>query len=178
MGSPYRIQVRIGSHEFVAEGDESSVRADYQRFLTQIGQTTIAAPTILTDIPERPVRHTAMMAQADLRLSPYEIEQLYAVEGEAVFLKVKLRTLERGPDGLLLLVLGFHQVLGKVEVEAGVLKKCGWKSPIGTQGLRLDRLMLKRAKYLDKEGISRGTSYALNVLGWRYAVELARQTLK
>jgi len=170
--NPYRIQVKIGAHEFQAEGSEDSVRADYRDFLQSIqtkqGEFEASNQTASTGA-------VAAGAAADLTIN--ELNALFKTEGDMLSLVHIPNTPQRVADGLLLTLLGFEAQMHQREVSAGTLIESARETGLGSMD-RIDRVVAPHREYLNVGGSRRGTRYSLNNRGRTYAIGVARGLLQ
>jgi hypothetical protein len=166
---PHRVKVRLGIHEFEAEGTEESVNKQYEMFL-QTAQL----------VPAAPIKGTNGRAASDPAdpADPEELDALwnraYRYENDIVSLHVLPQTDAANADAIVVILYGFR-VLQKLDtVSSTTLMEAAKQS-----GLRIDRIdrALPAAynAFVIKGGNGRGSRYSLNNRGLARAQELLEQ---
>jgi len=171
----YKLQFRIGPHEFSAEGPVDDVRQDFALWKRMI-----------EDVPALGVVDTAARPDAvgvykanDIALPQLPIEKLYVVDSKrgSVTLRILPRSADRNADALILLLLGYRIALNLEEVAVTVLR-----SSLRQSGCTVDRVDSVTAKnvrngILNKGGRGKGGKYSLTNSGMDKATTMARAML-
>ncbi len=189
MTRPYKLSIRIGASSFDGEGDEESVRADYQKFLDKLsGHQRGTFFDGMTAWLENEERKPKTSSESDMLASLYASEKaLTVLEAKMLFevgtmdQSVSLKNYHAiiklpAPDAILLLLLGHKIMLSDDEISASELTNAAHASGYAFE--RLDRVLAPyKDKYVGVLGETRGTKYALNIRGQARATWLARRVL-
>ena len=158
----YRLQIKIGSAEFNAEGPEKQVKEDYDKFLAAVSasQNRVLAP-----------KNSPSGNQHNSIVDSALVERAFKVDGDALSLRLL------PPDGpnriaeaVVLLLYGFRTVQGVQDVP--VTKLNAGLRVSGLKVLRLDRFMGAFGQYVMKGGSRSGGRYNLNNQGVAQAENL------
>jgi len=164
-----KIHVKIGDHEFTAEGDEPTVQVWYKDFLDRLK----SAPVKRQDSPEQPSQsRTDDTQEAALRERVFKDEK-----GSVLSLKALPKGDKGSADALLLLLYGHLVQRGEDGITAIQLKRSADKS--GVTFARVERVF-KLAGYeglISQSGKKAGSRYALKNPGITKAKELLRTVL-
>ncbi len=161
----YKLKIKVGEHEFEAEGPIDVVQAQFVAFKELIA----SAPT---QRPEALAADRENLATGELPHLP--LERILKVEGRMVSLTAKCDTVE---EAVLLILLGQKESRNNQEVTGAEvmdgLKQSGYKLP------RVDRIMDKLAAEgsLISVGIHRGRRYRLSNSGLTQALGIAREVI-
>lgn len=169
----YRLKVKIGSHEFDAEGSPKDVKAQFEEWKKLI-VTTSLSPSALPDVGKAfPAQATGTQSSEGLQ-APWGIFNIDS--------KRKLVTLlahptgeSRDADAALLVLYGYKQTLGQDEVPVTKLKES-----LEVSGLRPDRIdrtlsIHVKAGFILKTGRAKGGRYRLTNTGYSHADAMARK---
>lgn len=154
MPDTYRLKIKIGNHEFEAEGDPQVVHEQFQIFKELVGNAPpdIQSPT--ANSPFRPSLHPSLMPATDpmppLPMTPPEtpavteipLEKIMRQEDRVVSLTVRAANAE---DAILLLLLGQKMLRGNDAVKGNEVMS-GISSTGGLSIQRSDRLLEKLAR--------------------------------
>lgn len=172
--TPYRLKVRLGAHEFEAEGPETAVKEQFSLFLEAVNSAPEpkAANGTTKQIADEVVDSGRDRADNG---SASEIDGLwnraYKIDGDQISLNVLPQTKAQSADSLMLIVYGFQKLLRQESVKATDVTESAKQS-----GLRIDRLDRslpnEYSQFIIKGGSGKGTRYRLNNRGLTYAQEM------
>jgi hypothetical protein len=184
----YRLRVRIGAHQFSAEGDKEQVDRWYTEFLAAVA--SVPAESRVNTIPSVAPLETAtstVSARSGFLLSPMplaaptlngnestEFEAIYSRDDEMISLSVQPHGENATAEAALLILYGYKifrnedQLSGYQLVNA--LKKTGFDVPRVDRVL--DRLCGAEGQVI-KTGVRRGTKYRLSNRGLNRAKQVA-----
>ena len=172
----YKLQFRVGPHEFSAEGAVEDVRQDFALWKRMI-----------EDFPTESLPSNSIELQPATVSSPTngglpskdEIEKLYIVDEKrkTVTLRILPRSEDRKADALLLLLLGYWVNLSADEVPVTILRPSLRQS--GCSVDRVDAIAEKNVRngILNKGGRGKGGKYSLTKSGVARAKALASEIL-
>ncbi len=190
----FKLRVKIGQHEFEAEGPEESVKAQFQAWkdLLESAPTAVRAPAAsaadpstrsavhTTDAHLVPPQTEGPSRSAGNGLSDEDLGHVFQEDKEKqlVTLRVLPTGEDRHSDGLLLLLYGFRQIRQQHEVKVTSLKAALQSS--GSAPDRIDRAAVPyiRAGYLMKSGSGKGGKYRLTNKGVAKAEGLAEDLVQ
>jgi hypothetical protein len=172
----YKLQLRIGPHEFCAEGPVNDVRQDFDMWKRMIqdfpNQTTVSP----VDMPQ--TQNTPTWVQDGLPIRS-EVERLYLADEKRgiVSLRILPRSEERNAEALLLVLLGYRVMLGAEEVAVTSLRPALKQS--GCSVDRVDSIAEKNVRrgILNKGGRGKGGKYSLTNSGIERARGIATELL-
>ncbi len=167
----YKIQTKIGSAEFSAEGAEESVRADYDRFLRVLEARPAASDFRQANGSSEQGAESAGDLDQSLLQAVFKTDQ----EHGWVSLKVlpPADSSNRAADAAVILMYGFHKVLD--QSEAPVTKLLGGLRESGISIDRFDRVIAAHSGLILKGGQKIGAKYRLNNQGMIQAATMIRQ---
>lgn len=165
--STYRLRVKIGSHEFEAEGDEDTVLQQFEEFKKLIERSSVAP----VEKPSEPEAGASAAETGLHRLFDYDEKD------NLISLRVSPRGEDRIPDTILLLLLGYREVAGDEEVLVTHLKPAMQRS--GLKVTRVDRMTRSLVDHVlvIKTGVGKGGKYRLSSPGLAKAKKIARKHL-
>lgn len=176
MPEPYRLKIKVGQHEFEAEGDPQVVHEQFQAFKELI----TAAPLQIAPQPQsEPMRDVPMALPAPL---PHdgppailEYDKIMRLDDRVVSLTVRPANAE---DAVLLLLLGQKFYRGNDSVTGAEIIG-GLSTTGGLSVLRADRLLEKLARDGDVIifGERRSKRYRLTNTGQNKARRLAAEAI-
>jgi hypothetical protein len=161
-----RLRVKIGVHEFEAEGPPDVVAEQFQAWRELIAEQPSTRPDQQLDAGGDPDRHRDTSTVGELpSIFSYDRKR------ELLSLSVHPRGNRRHADAALLLVYGY-KLLGRDEVIVGTLKEA-----LAVSGLKVDRVDRIIVPYVTanlvlKGGSGKGGKYRLTNLGIDRAKEL------
>lgn len=171
------MKVRIGDHEFEAEGSAEVVAKQFDAWKELI-QALPAAPALASPPPELPPAPPAPPLPP-LDRSPLTndgIETAYRREGPVVTLSLVPEGATREPDAGLLVLLGHRTLLNEQEITGTRLMQGLSRSGISVA--RADRLFGDyMPQYVLKSGTRKGTRYRLTNMGASKAMEIVKELL-
>jgi hypothetical protein len=162
-----KIKIKIGDHEFEAEGPSDVVSSQFQAFkeLIALQPRQIMSPSLQ---PEQQV------SQNQQEPAPLLLDKMFKVDGRIVSLTAHAGSPD---DATLLLMLGQKQFRGNDAVTGQELGDGLEHS--GIRVLRVDRIMDKFVKegFVLKIGLGRASRYRLTNPGMTKAMVIARELL-
>lgn len=173
-----RLKVKVGVHEFEAEGPSDQVSAQFQAWKELIAATTATAPQGGRRMITLPADSVEEVKTPDGRAATWDI---FGVEDEDLMtLKVHPPDGDtRDSDAILLVMYGFRKAgnegAGMPEVPVTKLKESLDRS--GIRIARIDRAAAPylKAGYLLKAGRGKGGIYRLTNTGYAKSEDMARK---
>lgn len=169
---PYKLQLKIGPHEFSAEGPADVVKQDFEMWKVLIQSTQ-------AQIPPAPTVGNNNDTSVVNSITREQLERMFLIDDKRgmVTLRVLPRSQERDADALLLILFGYK--LAKQLEEVGVTQL---KPSMRQSGCMVDRLDQVASRYvrqglLNKGGMGKGGRYSLTNSGLERAVSLMRDLL-
>lgn len=169
----YKLKIRLGDHEFEAEGPVDVVQAQFAEFRDLLNSLPAKKEP---DQVSLPLQDDPMAEQVSKVPTPHlHLEKILKVEGRKVSLTAQCETVE---EAVLLILLGQMEFRGSQEVTGAEimdgLKQSGWVME------RIDKTLdkLSREGNVHTMGINRGRRYRLTNLGKRTALGFADELLK
>jgi hypothetical protein len=171
---PFRLRLKIGPHEFEAEGDQETVERQFALWRELVSSPAASTPTL----PSPPPPATGATTPAPT--PPVEPEgpvvpfdRLFRHDGEIVSLSALPNGARREADAALLLLLARKHYLAEELVTGGRLRQGLADSGIPVE--RVDRVWDDYMEiYVTRSGQNRAVRYRLTNPGRSKAVELAR----
>lgn len=165
-----KIRIKIGEHEFEAEGPPDSVQAQFETFRQLISAAAIK-PT------EKPIQNEVEVVQNKMvngNIAHVPLERIMRVSGRIVSLTAIPASTE---DAALLIMLG-HKDLKNAESVTGQELGDGLAQS-GRPVPRTDRIMEKaiHSAYVLKSGLKRSSRYRLSNVGHQKALAVARDLI-
>jgi len=162
-----KIRVKVGEHEFEAEGDAQSVQNQFEAFQKIISSIGQSAPRMETTKPPYSPAITGDSTHISL-------ERIMQVQGRVVSLTV----MPSGTDDAALLILLGNKDLRNNETVTGQEVGDGLAQS-GRPVPRVDRVMDKMITeaYVLKSGFKRSTRYRLSNSGHQKALAMARDLI-
>jgi len=167
---PYRLKVRIGRNQFVAEGTVEQVNEWYAQFLAASEshadrESNDAAQHALRGRKAEVSDDTATEDDGDIEAA---WNRVYWRNGEKLSLHVLPTTKTQNADAIVLLLFGFQVLLERDSVRATELMESAKQS-----GLRIDRILkrmpVSHKAFINRGGNGKGTRYSLNNRGRAHA---------
>jgi len=160
----HRIKMKIGVHEFEAEGPRELVTAQFEAFMAAVSSLPAGAPSNHLGTPITPA-------------TPLEASQAIL---DRVFSKGDPLSLAALPSGdnawenaLLILLYGYLKINGEQTVTGTMLNKAAKKSGVVVD--RIDRAMsIHQPDFVLVAGAKKGRKYSLNNRGIARAEEIIR----
>jgi hypothetical protein len=164
----YRLHLKIGVHEFSAEGPVEVVQRDFELW-----------KSLILEQPAQPVQsaqidRTEKPSQATNQPSKEQLEKVYLADEKQDMLSLRIlpRSDDRNADAMLLVIFGYKTVKGVDQTMVTQLK-----SALRQSGCMVDRIDQAAAKYvrqgfLNKGGMGKGGRYSLTNLGAEKAAAL------
>lgn len=170
----YRLQIKVGTAEFSAEGPEARVKEDYERFLDALKQT----PQPKVPPAERRPGEEGGEGESGETISESMLREVFGIDENGIV--VSLRILPQGSgnkeaDCVIMLLYGFRRLLSQSEVP--VTRIMDGLRLSGVPVARLDRAMGGREHLVLKGGTRSGGRYRLNNQGIIEAEKLLRGML-
>lgn len=169
MDGNHRVKIKIGPHEFEAEGSAQVVQAQFEAFKELVATTPI--PTTQPFSPGREASDEIVPPKRDLATTDSALDKIMKVDHRIVSFTVPPTSLG---DALLLLLYG-QKILRQNEAVSGAEIVDGLKTTGGLGGGRTDRLLDKAARDGDVIAIGqrRAKRYRLTNTGLAKARQLA-----
>jgi hypothetical protein len=155
MENRHRIKVKIGQHEFEAEGKEGVVTKQYDDFIAAVSRLPSQAQQQPT-----PEKKAAIHPNAAI---PKEVLDRVFREGDPLSLMHPPKTDKADADGLLMLIYGYTEMMGKPDVTAATLAIAARKTGLDVD--RLSRSIAAHEALIGVSGTKKGTRYTLNNRG-------------
>lgn len=176
MADPYKLRVKLGAHEFEAEGTEDAVKEQFNAWkdlISTLSQTTRpAGPSVppvsrLHDVVEE------VRTKDGFNTQTWDIF-ICDDKRKLITLKVNPSGETRDPDAALLVMYGYKRAFQMDEVKVGRLKEA-----LAVSGLRPDRMDRTLSDYIAKgfllkTGRGPGGKYRLTTTGYDRADALAK----
>jgi hypothetical protein len=165
-----KIRIKVGDHEFEAEGPPDSVQAQFEAFRELIRSSAIKQAERVSAADKEP----ALNQQSNGSPSHVPLEKILRVSGRIVSLTAIPSTTE---DAALLIMLG-HKDLRNIDSVTGQELGDGLAQS-GRPVPRTDRIMEKpiAAALVLKSGFKRSTRYRLSNVGHQKALSIARELI-
>jgi hypothetical protein len=174
---PFRLKLKIGPHEFEAEGAEESVTKQFEAWQRLIASPSASTPVLPSPPPVvvPPLGDLAANVTPQTGTSmPGEFDRLFRHEGRVVSLTILP---DNQPDAGLLLLLG-QRVYNKTDLVTGQQIADGLKR----SGFPFDRVDRGWGEHLDlyvmKSGVRRAVTYRLTNPGIDRARTVAKELLE
>ena len=167
----HKLKVRVGAHEFEAEGSQESVERQFQMWKELI----VAAPAGPTLASPPPLTGQTLPPQGQTQGDGFE--KLFRKEGLVVMLAV----LPNGGDdretnAALLVLLGQKLLVGEDQITGTRLMQGLNRSGINVE--RVDRMFGDiMGQYVIRSGVRKAVRYRLTTLGLNRAQEIAKELL-
>jgi hypothetical protein len=160
-----RLKIKIGDHEFEAEGSPEAVQSQFDAFKELIAKVPAVAPKVVTQPPATPP-----VSQTETLI----FDKIMRIDGRIVSLTARPNALE---DSLLLLLLGQRQYRSNDSVTGSEV--IDGLEHSGIRVARVDRNLEKLATQGDviKIGIGRASRYRLTNPGMAKAQAVARDLI-
>ena len=175
MEDSYKLQLKIGPHEFFAEGPVDIVKKDFELWKAMIQQVPVAraAASDQDGKPPFPASNGNVLPTRE------QVDKLYLFDEKRgmVTLRILPRSKDRNADGLVLLVLGYRIMMNMDEVMVTLLRPS-----LRQSGCTVDRVDQVASKYvrhgfLNKGGRGKGGKYSLTNSGLEKARALVTALL-
>jgi hypothetical protein len=176
MDAPYRLKIKVGPHEFEAEGSPEDVRQQFQAFKEMIAvvpATEVPSPQLA--MGQGVHREVLPAIRADAVIDESSLTKIMRLEGRLLSLTVRPKSIE---DAILLIVYG-QKALRQNDSVTGAEVIDGLKTTGGLSVGRIDRLMEKIGKDGDiiVTGENRGKRYRMTNAGVTKARQIANDLL-
>lgn len=167
MAETHKLHVKIGQHEFEAEGQEQVVNEQYEKFLAAVSTSPIQPPSIHTE-------NKVQKVETRDGIAPELLERAFSVDNEGIVsLRVRPNTATRNADALVLILYGFRVLRQSSEVPVLAVMEAARQS--GIQIERADRAIAPHNELVIRGGTRRGGRYGLNNAGVVHAENLLRE---
>jgi hypothetical protein len=170
-----KLRVKVGQHEFEAEGDPESVKAQFEAFQQILGMLDgRKALVVPDDVNETPPPDTPPPPKTPHVVSFVPLDRIMRVQGRVVSLTVPPSAIE---DAALLILLGNNQLRNNETVTGGEVGDALAQS--GRPVARVDRIMEKMIEeaFVLKSGFKRATRYRLSNTGQQKALSVAKDLI-
>jgi hypothetical protein len=168
----YKLRVKIGLHEFEAEGPVSDVKAQFKAWKELIGSGSAGVPSTI-DTNKKLSPYVTEVRTREGYAAPWDIFNLDD-KRKMVTLRVHPTGENRDADAALLILYGYKQSLQQDEVPVTRLKESMEVS--GLRPERIDRTLGVhiRSGLIMKAGRAKGGKYRLTNTGFTSADAMAR----
>lgn len=165
-----KIKIRVGEHEFEAEGPVETVQAQLAAFKELIG--SVPNKNVVKPLAES--AHSEQNQESEGSSTHVPIEKILHASGRVVSLTALPASAE---DAALLIMLGHKDMRNNVAVTGQEIGDGLAQS--GKPVLRVDRIMDKPIEnaYVLKSGIKRSTRYRLTNAGLQRALSIAKDLI-
>lgn len=168
----YKLQIKIGQAEFIAEGAEESVRTDYAKFLDALEQRSAHVDD---DSKGNGSAGSASSGSGDV--DDALLQAIFKADEEKGCVSLKVlppaeRT-NRAADAAIIVLYGFHKMLG--QSEAPVTKLISGLRESGITVDRFDRMIAVHSSLILRGGQKIGAKYRLNNQGMVQAAAMIRE---
>jgi len=164
---PYRLKIKVGDHEFEAEGSEEAVQRQFEAW-----KELIAATPGQKDAT--PANNTNQERNSDATSASLPLEKIMRSDGRIISLTAPP---ELAPEAALLILLGQRQIRSNEAVTGNEMMEGMQQS--GFRLVRVDRILenLADSGAVIRSGVHRGTRYRLSNTGFARALDIARTVL-
>jgi hypothetical protein len=172
MSDTYRLKIKIGEHEFDAEGPADIVREQFEAFKELVAVSPPKTQNPGTETDKSVILPTLSQ---DMAFDDASLGKIMKKEGRIVSLTIRPRTIE---EALLLTILGQRYLRG-MEVTTGAEVMGGITATGGIAVTRIDRLLEKLGRDGDLivMGERRGKRYRFTNTGLTKAQKIASELL-
>lgn len=162
-----KIRMKVGDHEFEAEGPAEMVQAQFEAFRSLLSIAPIKTEPPSAQEPVNPVENTG-------NPSHVRLDRIMRAQGRVVSLTA---IPDREEDSALLILLGNKEMRANESVTGSEVGDGLAQS--GRPVNRTDRVMEKliSENYVLKSGFRRGTRYRLSNIGHQKALAVARELI-
>lgn len=178
MDTPFKLRLKVGQHEFEAEGIKEDVQAQFDAWKSLISGSTAVAATPPLDQPPAP-RQPAPFTPAQPEQSQANPQDaflaLFEPSGSAITLRA-YPSGEQAEDAVLLVAYAFRRLQSQ-DILSSVLIGKSMRLSGGTID-RVDRVVnnqITRGYMMKAGGVGRGTKYRLTNTGAARAEALAKE---
>jgi hypothetical protein len=176
METPYRLKIKIGPHEFEAEGNAEVVQEQFRIFKELIGSTPVVAlpqPQIIPPASDSGAQNPP--ARTDTSLADSSLGKITKLENRIISLTVR----PKGTEDAILLLLYAQKILRENEAVTGAEIMSGIVATGGMFVMRVDKLLEKLGKDGDVIviGERRSKRYRLTNAGVAKARQIATDLL-
>jgi hypothetical protein len=174
---PFRLKLKVGPHEFEAEGEQESVERQFSLWRELIASPSGVIPVAPSPPPAPPGTQPSSAALPELEAKRSDYERLFHHDARVVSLTVLPNGAQRAADAALLVLLG-QRTFNQLETVTGQQITDGLK----LSGLSVERMDRNWGDHLDvnvlRAGQRRGVKYRLTNPGLVRAREIANELLK
>lgn len=179
---PFRLKLKVGVHEFEAEGTEESVKEQLAVWRELISSPGPSAPTLASPPPQAspppPPADAGETPEADsFREDRRQFSKIFKHDGRVVSLTVLPKGPQSTPDALLLILFGQYVFNGPEPVSGQTIS-----DGLAMSGVPVPRVDRAWGPHLGSNvlasGVRRGTRYRLSNTGLAKAREIAKQLLE
>ena len=174
-----KIRIKLGAHEFEAEGPPDLVRTQLDSFMAAVKAQPTVQPALApaqpgvssVDVNEVPPATSPVppVRPAD-EVSSEALSRVFQVRQKLVTLLALPKTDDFRSDALLMLLYGFEKLASMPAVTGVRLSEAARQSGVTLD--RADRVMRGLTQYVNAGGVRRGRRYSLNNPGRKKAEEL------
>ena len=180
-----KIRLKVGPHEFEAEGPPEAIQEQYQAFLKVIGGYLTLAVAPPPEPPEKPPLKGSEVGKVPdpengVTSQPVDrdtLRRVFTDKGPLLSLLALPKTETSEADALLLLLYGYHEMRQSEYPVTGVRMMQAAKQSGLHSVDRIDRTIDAHEKYVNVAGSRRGRKYSLNNQGLLKAQEIMKVVL-
>lgn len=169
----HKIKMKVGPHEFEAEGDKDSVQEQLRLWSDLIKAASPQEPIVQPTINQ--TKETSVQENQIDNLDQ-NLNKLFIVDekNHALTLKYLPFSKEKEAEAFLILLFGYKKILDKDELLVTELKRSLEKS--GVAVARVDRLASRFVadRMVLKRGSGKGSRYAISNTGMARSLEIAQ----
>jgi hypothetical protein len=168
-----RLKIKVGAHEFEAEGPADIVQAQFEAFKQLVATVPSPEPTTTSSMPAR--GENGGSTPVDPVATDTSLNKIMRVNGRCVSLTVKPRLLE---EAMLLVLYGQSALRQNDSITGGEVLE-GLVTTGGFPVLRVDRLLEKASQvgYVLVAGEHRAKRYRLTNMGLAKARQVASELI-
>src|SRR6267143_1030304 len=171
METTHRLKVKIGPHEFEAEGKPDLVKKQFEEWKAMISQPNQPGLIeVLASLPEKP--KTSLSETWGTYKMPANILDRVFRKGDPLSLLATPKSENAEVDSLLVLIYGLTELKGMPAVTGTALKKSASKSGVNVN--RISPTLRARADLIQSAGTKKGKRYSLNNRGVAEAKRIIR----
>lgn len=162
METTHRLKMKIGPHEFEAEGKPELVKKQFEEWKALIGESRPASLVeVLSSLPKaKPPASGESWGSTEM---PASVLDRVFRKGDPLSLLATPKSENSDVDALLVLIYGLTELRGEPAVTGTALKKSASKSGVNVN--RISPTLRARADLIQAAGTKKGKRYSLNNRG-------------
>lgn len=178
----HKLRVKIGPHEFEAEGSEPSVQEQFQSFKDLISTVQAAPPASsqTSELSSDTTKDESDTVDENSNNLQRKLSILFDHDAKRglVTLRILRSGKERNAESFLLVIYGYYLLRNEEEVPVTKLKASLTQSGIGIDRLTKPATQYVNSKMILKIGKAKGGKYRLTNTGRAEAKKLLEETLR